>query len=107
MHSVRIRRPEQDSQKAIEEEPLHEAERLRVLNQLITNSKAQGGAGITPKTGEWKDVDSIFALHDHEFNKQWIKHWSKKYLLTEEDLDEIRNRLGEKVCCRTFLEVKA
>jgi len=43
-------------------------------------------------------VESIFALHDHAYNKEWIKRWSTSYFLKTEDLDEIRNRLGEKVC---------
>jgi anoctamin-10 len=58
---------------------------------------AEGGAGITPKEGEWENVESIFALHDHAYNKDWIKKWSNSWTLKTEDLDDIRNRLGEKV----------
>lgn len=97
MHGVRAAAPEKETRSALEKEPLYEAERLRIIYQLITNSKADGGAGITPKNGEWKNVESIFALHDHEANKKWIKKWSTSYFLKVEDLDDIRNRLGEKV----------
>jgi hypothetical protein len=76
---------------------LYEAERLRIIYQLITNPTEEGGAGITPKEGEWENVESVFTLHDHEYNKDWIKKWSTSYFLQAEDLDDIRNRLGEKV----------
>jgi hypothetical protein len=98
MHGVRAAAPEKETRQALEAEPLYEAERLRIIYQLITNAKNEGGAGITPKSGQWENVESIFALHDHEANKRWIKHWGTSYFLKAEDLDDIRNRLGEKVC---------
>ena len=64
---------------------------------MITRPREEGGAGITPKEGEWENVESIFPLHDVAFNKRWIKEWSMKTFLKIEDLDEIRNRFGEKV----------
>ncbi|GAB7351378.1 hypothetical protein MBLNU459_g2059t1 [Dothideomycetes sp. NU459] len=96
IHGVRTAAPQKDA-KSLEAEPLHEAERLRVIYSLITNPVEEGGAGITPKEGQWKNVESIFALHNYSYNKEWIKRWSTKYILTPEDLDEIRNRLGEKI----------
>lgn len=42
-------------------------------------------------------MESVFALHDHAYNKDWIKKWSNTWTLKTEDLDDIRNRLGEKV----------
>jgi len=94
---VRTAAPEKETRKALEADPLYEAERLRIIYQLITNSPSEGGAGITPKSGEWEGVESIFALHDHEANKKWIKKWSTVYFLKIEDLDDIRDRLGEKI----------
>lgn len=76
---------------------MSEAERYRIIYQMITNPREEGGAGITPKEGQWKNVESIFPLHDVAFNKSWIKEWSMKTFLKVEDLDEIRNRFGEKV----------
>lgn len=98
IHGVRSAAPAKETRQSLEAEPLHEAERSRIIYQLITNPVDEGGAGITPKQGEWKEVESVFLLHDHAHNKEWIKSWSTKYLLTPEDIDEIRNRLGEKVC---------
>ncbi|TGO88870.1 hypothetical protein BPOR_0137g00110 [Botrytis porri] len=60
-------------------------------------SANEGGAGITPKRGEWKGVESIFPLHDHAFNKAWIKEITSKYLLTTKDLEDIKDRFGEKI----------
>ena len=98
IHGIRAAAPEKEVRQSLQSEPLHESERLRVIYQLITNPESEGGAGITPKKGHWENVESIFALHDQAYNKEWIKRWSTKYLLEPEDLDEIRNRLGEKVC---------
>ncbi|KAF2457746.1 calcium-activated chloride channel-domain-containing protein [Lineolata rhizophorae] len=97
IHGVRAAAPKKETKEALESDPLNEAERLRIIYQLITNSPTEGGAGITPKEGEWKNVESIFALHDHAYNKEWIKKWSTAYFLKAEDLDAIRDRLGEKI----------
>lgn len=97
IHGVRAAAPDQDTRESLEQEPLYEAERLRIIYQLITNPVHEGGAGITPREGKWTAVRAIFALHDHAYNKDWIKKWSSQYLLTTEDLDDIRNRLGEKI----------
>jgi hypothetical protein len=98
IHGVRAAAPPKETREALESEPLYEAERLRIIYQLITNPTDEGGAGITPKEGEWKGVESVFALHDHAYNKDWIKKWTSSYFLKTEDLDDIRNRLGEKAC---------
>jgi hypothetical protein len=79
-------------------EPQTEAERLRVINQMITLPKEEGGAAITPNHGEWKNVTAIFPLHDIETNKKWIRAWSSKTFLSDDDLDQIRNKFGESVC---------
>jgi hypothetical protein len=97
IHGVRAAAPPKETREALKAEPLYEAERLRIIYQLITNAVEEGGAGITPKEGEWENVESVFALHDHEYNKDWMKKWSSSWTLSTEDLDDIRNRLGEKV----------
>jgi anoctamin-10 len=97
LYGVRLRAPEKQIQKSLEDEPVTDAERLRLVYLLITKPSNEGGAGITPKQGEWKSVESIFALHDHSFNKNWIMQWSTKYLLSIDDLTAIRNRFGEKI----------
>lgn len=97
LYGVRTSAPEKDIQKSINDEPITEAERLRLVHLLITKPKSEGGAGITPKKGEWEGVESVFALHDHQFNKAWIKEWTTKYFLDIKDLTVIRDRFGEKI----------
>lgn len=97
LYGVRTSAPDKHIQNSIEAEPTTDAERLRLVYLLITKPRNEGGAGITPKLGEWEGVESIFAPHDHTFNKEWIKQWSTKYLLDAEDLTMIRNRFGEKI----------
>ncbi|KAJ5152618.1 uncharacterized protein N7482_009096 [Penicillium canariense] len=77
--------------------PQTEAERLRVISQMITLPTEEGGAGITPKLGEWKNVTALFPLHDEETNKKWLHEWSQKTFLSDDDLDQIRNKFGESV----------
>ena len=64
---------------------------------MLTLPKRKGGAEITPKYGDWEYVESIFALHDNDLNKQWLKDWSRKTFLSDHDLDQIRAHLGERV----------
>ncbi|CAK7206867.1 hypothetical protein SEUCBS139899_009673 [Sporothrix eucalyptigena] len=100
-------------------EPVSEAERLRLAYLLITKPRSEGGAGITPKgtqpasdspakggpgrrqtsnTGtQNKFVASIFPLHDHAFNRAWLRKWSTQYVLDAADLDNIRDKFGERV----------
>ena len=84
-------------QTAFKDDPITEAERLRLVYLLITKPKNEGGAGITLKSGEWKGVESIFALHDHTFNTAWIKQLTSKYFLTADDFDVIKDKFGEKI----------
>ncbi|ERS98925.1 hypothetical protein HMPREF1624_04118 [Sporothrix schenckii ATCC 58251] len=100
------------------DEPVSEAERLRLAYLLISKPRAEGGAGITPKgtlgasaspakggpgarqsnvAAQNKFVASIFPLHDHAFNRAWLRKWSTKYMLDAADLDAIRDKFGERV----------
>ncbi|KAJ1331747.1 hypothetical protein MN608_05209 [Microdochium nivale] len=97
LYGVRAAAPDKDVTAAFKGEPISDAERLRLVYLLITRPKNDGGAGITPGSGRWSRVVSIFPLHDHAFNKRWIKEWSSKYVLTEQELNDIRDRFGEKV----------
>ncbi|EPS38450.1 hypothetical protein H072_7796 [Dactylellina haptotyla CBS 200.50] len=97
LHGIRPAAPEKETQLSLEKEPLTDGERLRLVYSLITLPSSEGGAGITPKQGEWNLVESVFGLHDHEFNKRWLKDWSTKWLIGPEDLRVIRDRFGEKI----------
>ena len=97
LYGIRISTPSKDLKEYFKDEPVTEAERLRLVYLLITKPRNEAGAGITPKVGHWKFVDSIFPLHNHAFNKSWIKQWSTKYFLDEQDIDQIRDKFGEKV----------
>ena len=97
LYGVRTAQPDREAEDALTKEPLTEAERFRLVHHLITSPGDEGGAGISPKYGEWQSVEAIFPLHDNVANKEWIKNWSRETFLKVEDLDEIRNRLGEKI----------
>ncbi|KAJ5730690.1 Acyl-CoA N-acyltransferase [Penicillium malachiteum] len=92
-----IRNTEPEPADSIDPQAETEAERLRVINHLITLPTHEGGAGITPQHGEWKNVTAVFPLHDEETNKRWMREWSQKTFLSEDDLDQIRNKFGESV----------
>jgi len=97
LHGIRPAAPEKETQKSLEREPVTEAERLRLVYHLITLPIGQGGAGITPKIGDYTLVDQIFALHDRKFNAQWLKKWSTTWKISPEELTNLRNRFGERV----------
>ncbi len=97
LYGIRPAQPDRETQNSIVHQPLTEAERYRIVHHLITGAKEEGNAGVSPTHGQWKNVESIFPLHDHAFNKEWIKKWATLTFLKVEDLDEIRNRFGEKV----------
>ncbi|KAL8832243.1 MAG: hypothetical protein Q9170_004964 [Blastenia crenularia] len=97
LHGVRAAEPARETRDTLDGQALTEAERFRIIHHLITSPTEEGGAAIVPKEGQWKNVESIFPLHDHTFNKEWIRKWSTMTFLKVEDLDQIRDRFGEKI----------
>ena len=97
LHGVRAAQPDRETHNTLNAQPPTESERFLIVHHLITSPLKEGGAGIVPQTEEWENVESIFPLHDHAFNKHWISKWSTETYLKMQDLDEIRDRLGEKV----------
>lgn len=97
LYGVRQIQPVKDAPEQLTGSPLSDAERHRQIYAMITASREEGGAGITAKQGEWKNVEAVFPLHDHAKNKKWLSDFSRKTFLTPEDLDEIRDTVGEKV----------
>jgi len=98
LHGVRQIQPIRDTAETLMTEPLTESERHRQIHHVITCPREEGGAGIIPNHGEWKNVDAIFPLHDHVRNKKWLTEFSSKTFLTPSDLDHIKDTVGEKVC---------
>ncbi|KIW95709.1 uncharacterized protein Z519_04294 [Cladophialophora bantiana CBS 173.52] len=97
LHGVRQLQPSNDPAQTLTSEPLTVAERHRHIHHMICCPREEGGAGITPKHGEWKNVEAVFPLHDHVKNKAWLTEFTRKTFLTPGDLDEIRNTVGEKI----------
>lgn len=54
---------------SVDDEPLTEAERLRVVYTLIASPVVEGGAGITPGLIPWDYVEFISPLGNSKFNK--------------------------------------
>lgn len=75
----------------------YEAEDILSVYHLVSWPKELGGAGITPGVGKWERVQSIFPLHNTEVNQSLLRHLSKRFFLSPEDLDSIRDLLGSKV----------
>ncbi|OZJ06191.1 hypothetical protein BZG36_01009 [Bifiguratus adelaidae] len=83
------------SDSAATQTEIPEAERLRLVYNLLTLPTVDGGSNIIP--GETPFVDGLFCLHDTEFNDHWVKAWATKYLIDDKDLLMIRNHFGEKI----------
>jgi len=52
---------------SVHEEPLTEAEKLRIIFTMIASPVEEGGAGITPGLNPWQNVESIFPLRNSKF----------------------------------------
>ena len=50
------------------------------------------GLGINPDAPEWKLVKSVMALHDHDFNSEWIRAWTT-HKVGMKELDKIRDQV--------------
>ncbi|KAL0083800.1 calcium-activated chloride channel-domain-containing protein [Phycomyces blakesleeanus] len=93
---VRVDDIEEDGKsRSINMSDVTDSERLRLVYDLITSPETEGGASISPDLDEC--VDSIMPLHDENFDKQWIKSWSKKWMLDQDDINKIRDQFGEKI----------
>ncbi|KAL2192818.1 calcium-activated chloride channel-domain-containing protein [Corynascus similis CBS 632.67] len=74
-----------------------EAEDILSVYHLVNWPKSNGGAGVTPRWGQWENVESIFPLHNEQANLSLLRHLSSRLWLTNHDLDRIRNLFGTKV----------
>ncbi|CAG8502519.1 6707_t:CDS:2, partial [Scutellospora calospora] len=77
--------------------PLTDAERLRLVHDIITNPLYEGGANIYPGLGDFEIVEGFLPLHDRIYNEDWIKTWSTKWMIDKDDLLRLRNHFGEKI----------
>ncbi|KAJ3303014.1 hypothetical protein HDU76_005428 [Blyttiomyces sp. JEL0837] len=98
------------------------ADRLRLVHELITAPIYEGGAGVIapnhdPHSTEmavdalgtiddagmhgWlpgcRRITALIALNDVEFANRWIKTWSHKWLLSGDDITDIRENLGDEM----------
>ncbi|KAF8327348.1 calcium-activated chloride channel-domain-containing protein [Amanita rubescens] len=76
--------------------PLSPADRIRLVHSYITSMPIDGGLGITPDSPEWDCIESIFPLHDREFNEQWIRSWKPKQLASV-SIRDVREEFGDSV----------
>lgn len=72
--------------------PLSSADRVRLVHAYLTSTPHDGGLGIIPGCREWNLVQSVMALHDHEFNDQWIRMWTRHRIASME-LEKVRDQV--------------
>ena len=72
--------------------PLSPAHRVRLVHAYITSTPPDGGLGIIPGCKEWDLVQSVMALHNHEFNDQWIRLWTRHRIASVE-LEKVRDQV--------------
>ncbi|KAJ2710576.1 hypothetical protein H4R19_003680, partial [Coemansia spiralis] len=68
------------------------SERQRLVQRLIVGPADDGCAGVAES-----DHVAVLALHDRPFNRQWLRHWSSKWLIDRHDLKRIREHFGEEI----------
>jgi len=72
--------------------PLSPADRIRLVHAYITSTPQDGGLGIVPGCNEWDLVQSVMALHDHDFNEHWIRLWTR-HRIASVQLEKIRDQV--------------
>ncbi|KAF8159945.1 calcium-activated chloride channel-domain-containing protein [Crassisporium funariophilum] len=75
-------------------QPLSPADRLRLVYSYISSTPKDGGLGISPDAPEWDLVESIFPLHDREFNEHWVRAWKPRNIASVQ-LERIREQFGD------------
>ncbi|KAH7403870.1 calcium-activated chloride channel-domain-containing protein [Cadophora sp. MPI-SDFR-AT-0126] len=95
LYGVTQRKPDDDGSLSIIGNT--ETENLRSMYHLVTWKKSRGGAGITPGIEKWKNVKSVYPLHNKAATRALLVKWSRQLVLRQEDLDQIRGLFGEKV----------
>ncbi|KAI6155945.1 calcium-activated chloride channel-domain-containing protein [Pisolithus tinctorius] len=81
--------------------PLSPAHRIRLVHAFISSTPQDGGLGIIPGCREWDLVESVMALHDHDFNEHWIRLWTR-HRIASVQLDKIRDQFGDSVALYFF-----
>lgn len=76
----------------LDDTPLSPANRIRLVHAYITSTPHDGGLGIVPGCNEWDLVQSVMALHDHDFNEHWIRLWTRHRIASVE-LEKIRDQV--------------
>lgn len=84
-----------------ESAPLSPADRVRLIHGFISSTPEDGGLGIIPGRKEWDLVESVMALHDHDFNDHWIRLWTRHRIASVE-LEKIRDQFGDSVALYFF-----
>ncbi|PVV00466.1 hypothetical protein BB560_000488 [Smittium megazygosporum] len=74
---------------------LTESARQAIVYQIISGPVQQGCANVTVENEPY--VTAIFPLHDKDYNKEWLKSWSTKWLISKSDLQDLRNHFGEEI----------
>ncbi|KAF9038141.1 calcium-activated chloride channel-domain-containing protein [Panaeolus papilionaceus] len=73
---------------------LSPADRIRLVHSYITSTPPDGGLGVSPDASEWDLLDSIFPLHDRDFNERWTKAWTPRNIFSV-SLESIRGQFGD------------
>ncbi|KAF9224572.1 DUF590-domain-containing protein [Gyrodon lividus] len=81
--------------------PLSPADRIRLVHAYITSTPQDGGLGIIPECKEWDLVQSVMVLHNHEFNEQWIRLWTR-HRIASVQLEKVRDQFGDSVALYFF-----
>ncbi|KAF8120707.1 calcium-activated chloride channel-domain-containing protein [Boletus edulis] len=81
--------------------PLSSADRVRLVHAYITSTPQDGGLGIITGCKEWDRVQSVMALHNHEFNEQWIRLWTRRRIASVE-LEKVRDQFGDSIALYFF-----
>ncbi|KAF7317592.1 hypothetical protein MKEN_00846300 [Mycena kentingensis (nom. inval.)] len=77
------------------------ADRLRLVHAFVASTVADGGLGVSADSPDWDRIESILALHDKEFNKQWVHAWTHNRVLSVRQ-ERVREHFGDTIALYFF-----
>jgi anoctamin-10 len=77
-------------------QPLTPSERLRLIHSYISATTVEGGLGLVPGAHDYPRLHCMVALHDLEFDNQWIHDLTQKQIgfgVRYEELIKIKDQV--------------
>lgn len=80
----------------LKEQPLTSSERLRLIHSYTSATTNEGGLGLVPGAHDYPRLECVVALHNQQFNENWIHEWTRRQVgfgVSYKELLKIRDQV--------------